>query len=561
MKYSGKSFGAICGLLAVLLLLWWIPSSPLSHSEPKSLGTIEAHPEVAHPMDLERVDENATITNQATPALEAGLLGKIEDSEGQVVISGWVEFSTPHGENGISPVERVGISDGSFTFPSSWLEGSRVVSDQFLYRSDSGIPSPIEFAGLNQGAHDLILRVGSPRQFHISVVDDQGVGIEGVEVEVFAPLPLPNYGLRTNQEGMVEGILYGSNPNAAFRATKLGYFRNHVTLDLSKQGSATIELASIYLAILLRRDWPGLNPLLGFLPGDSLNPCSHDPGLAEVRKEILRILPEPEEGFQYDLQFAYSILTAPLNGRSPRLSIAFFGEEGFRSQVETFMMALSKGIPEVFEIPIDSYPPDTVTPHEVRIELLPKTTFLAAPPLSLSLRFSAADPSGHDLILPGKLAEGTTYSFLLPKGTYRVGSSPDEYLDENPRLLTEVDIKVVENVQNRFKLFLDPDEKWITYDLVGKQSGRRIPIAALLAPQNDKPKSIWPSAGVLPRGRFIRPGSFDLWYVDHHGAEKVEDLFKTLEEGLFWPSPVTANGLWLIPLDIPESHPESFTSG
>ncbi|PCJ51640.1 MAG: hypothetical protein COA70_13880 [Planctomycetota bacterium] len=490
--------------------------------------------------------------------------------QGAAVEEGWIDFAPNHviysdiGALGKEVATRVAITSGDFKFPSWWIEDGDLMSASFLVLDPNGIPSQVLKAELNIDL-DLLLVVGKGRSFSCLVQDIEGDPVSGAFVQVFAPYPLEELGGFADSNGVLNGTVYGASSKLGFRAFADGFAWSSSAVDIEQEPTFVIELQPIYAAVFLVRDWVGINLIWGLIPGDLAHNCSRWPGMRYIRERIVRDLPAPPAGSRYEVRLAK--IDSPLGTTIPTTSLGFWGNSfDTMRAVKAAMVKVTDGTPEVVVVESKAYPKNILPSLPVDITIEPQTAFLAEAPMEISLPF-VGKKNEHNVIRVGKKISGTTYQFFLPEGEYEVTVGNGELLDSDkyteslPRFLANETIEVTFSNNRKQVVNLHPGERYIRFDVRFAGVNRTTNIAVELAPNDGVARTIWPSLGTLPQPRFIRPGTFNLHYINRHQPSNIADMFQILVGDLIWPSPVKLDGTWIIDIQKEILEPESYTAG
>lgn len=565
-----RTVGVFLGILVVLFLILEYQPSEQPEIQPGS------YPSANESSILDRVvlsrAPNIDGTIQETSTDSSWLTGLIKMETGERIQAGSIDFAPPadiQSAVDLPPAAKVTTAEitlGEFTFPSWWLEEGIPAPEAFLLITAGGIPSQVNF--IQEGDEvDIILTVGKGRSFALTVTDLDGQPVPDAFVQIFSPGPLEGLGGSTDAEGKLAGTVFGASSNLGLRVHADGYMWNSKVVDLDHESEFNVRIMPIYAAVILRRDWASYNFQWDRAPGNRLSECSRHPSLSDLSQRIVENFEPAPLGYIYDVQLAY--LRESVAGDIPTLRLSVRGPKGRRALIVE-MTRVSEGLPGISTVPEEAYPDDMPQHVPVLVTLEPKSAFLAKPPTSIRLlvvAFEEERGGGEGIAITGALVSGTTYQFFLPQGRYLVGGTEKSRLDDIkyqpllPRFLEGSELHVADNLNSRATVFLHPDERFVRYDLQFAGSGRPITMAATLVPDDGQKRMNWPIIEPWPRPAFIRPGPFDVWFIDRSLGRQGLNPSQVIAGGLLWPSPVTANGIWHISVTRKELSAFSFTSG
>ncbi len=245
----------------------------------------------------------------------------------------------------------------------------------------------------------------------------------------------------------------------------------------------------------------------------------------------------------------------------PTIEIEFM-RNGVRSpRFELTAVPAPDGIPTPPVIP-DSFYESFEPSYPVNVTLLPESAFPGDHP---KLLFVPLAFQGHDTGKAARLdeVEEGRYLTFLPNRDYEVLSGTKDdgpiavrwVLADSPIFLPGSRLRGNPNTTAQAAVSLAPGESYVTVD-VRDEYGRPFYFGAFLAPSDGRERHAGVSYDSLPRGRFIRPGHWDLWIKDRASflQNPQAPLHRIIVHDLIWPSPMTPDGRWVI--RIP---PGSFT--
>ncbi len=563
MSSKRNLLGIALGLLLVLLLVF-LNRSERAPERVRSGGT-DRDP------GLEQ-SENATDagsptisrqeTSLATPAGQVLRLGRVEDPDGTIVANGTVSFAGPREEG--APAFVV-LDQGTFEIPQGWSITSPRPT-MFQLEANPGCPSRIET--VTPVPDGLVLKVGPRRPLRVFVRDLAGAPIAGASVQVFAPLPYRGKTALTDAAGLADLEIYSTDPRIGLRATAAGYERQSEAFDASTTEEAILELSRLFGAAIEIRDWPNLLSMAGIMPGDAVS-YVRNPTEASFKAAMKATYPESETGY-----LTINVLVSEKRRwlASPpiyQLDLAPRGGSGLFDRVlEMELLPLQGQLPVPFRLDESLYP-DLAPVHPFSIRLLPREAFLADPPEHIRVRFMEEQNPKEIWNLQGKRRGFSDYQFSLPAGRYFASSMADEFADEGSSLFkfeayevgspqfARPSLVVVAAVEHApVEMFLAADERYTLVDLRDEWN-RESSIGARLAPA-DGPRIFAPNSETFPYGRFIRPGIYNLWFVDY--SVTAPPWHKMLLENLIWPSPTTSDGRWVLQIPVDRFPAAAFAS-
>lgn len=533
-----RLLGIALGLLVVFLLL-------LANLPPEGETSVlqPTRPPTSPPVPSGKMSRESAPTGSTQPTgSDVQLLhGVVRTRRGEAVEDGLVlHFGAHDREIGIETPVR----ESAFSIPAAW-EVSNPSPAEFEFRTLDRCPAPILGAAWRE--ETLVLEVGEPRRLEVVVQDLSGQAIAEAEIQVFAPLPYREERLRADSDGRITVRTYSEDPRVAFRVTASGYEQSALSVNTSTTDEHLVQLSRLFgIGVVMKRS-PALLDMGGVLPGDGVRSVvgALYRGIESRMRETHAALGEDE------LLFVSLVAETRWLDDPPVLQLSLAprrrGVEFVRA-LNVELQALRDGLPAVVRVPDSAYP-ETEAVHEAVVRIGPRQAFLAAPPPSLFLRFVRSGVQEDPWDLRGTLVSDASYRFLLPEGDYELQAVVDDfdvYELAHPRLLPGTRLRVQSDSRNSAEVLLAPDERFVLIDCLDPV-GRDSSIGALLAPADGKPRRFSPNSDEMPYGRFVRPGRWDLWFMNFDSL-KPERLL----EGLSWPAETTTDGRWI--LRIPKDH-------
>jgi len=444
------------------------------------------------------------------------------------------------------------ITEGFFSIPGGWKLDSPK-PESFEYRTLDGCPSRVLECFWSGDL--LTLTVGPPRELELHVHDLIGSPVAEAEIQVFASLPYRGNLMKTNSEGVAVVSTYSNDPTISVRVTAAGYDRLAMSANTQVTARLDIPLRRLFGVGIVHRPSPMIQDMGGVSPGDGVD-YVEGPTLKAFEHAMRALAPPCKEDEQYIF-----VLVAEKRWleQPPSLGLSYAPRgrgQVFERALNVALHPLATGLPGIVRVPESAYPERSQV-HSVLVRLSPADSFLAEPPASLSLRFTRSNEAEEPWDLRGVRMADTTYRFSLPPGEFEISSRLDEwdfYEQENARILPGVKVLSREDAGGPVIVTLAPDERWVLIDL-RDPAGREVSVGALLAPSDAQGRRFSPNSELFPYGRFIRPGHYDLWFMNF-ASLKPDKLL----EGLSWPAATESGGRWILQAPVDRFPAAAFAS-
>ncbi len=529
-------------------------------------------PRAAVPLQEPTATATASGTEPAggrTPLALAGdeaatsrLKGQILAGGKPVATDGLLEVSVPDtGGTGVSRA-ALPVAEGRFEVAGPVAEtllAAGLDPNAFLYWTVSGAPSrgvALE-RRKNEGEPLLLLDVGNRYELDVLVQDLLGNPIEGAELRLAAPFtyvtdrPLP----KTDAKGRARIVFFSDLTRGRLRVSKLGYATDSVQFALDRPETArTVSLHRVLVGGIVM-DRAHYYQLSGIYPFSATGLPARDDWRPYLQKVESKLDLEAGEWVYWDV--ISEVEPAPPDSA---IRYSVLGSSGVLATFEVPLKQLTD--PTLAPVRLPELPPEeSVRNWPVVVHFQPEDAFLAGWPEVVDLRFVSREGAAVDPWMstePGLVQRGHpeapgAYRFWVPAGDYEIASEvarmDDPGLGLTPRLLPGVRFQVgPKQPSAEVTVTLPPDERYIGYRVTDHQ-GRPLNVGAQIVDGEEEELDNWvytPSPG--PWYRFIRPGRYKLCLrVKRHLLKQV------MREDLYWPAPVTGDGIWVVRL--PASDP------
>ena len=492
------------------------------------------------------------------------LEGTVRTSTGDLVPAGAVDFA-PLPSAPEPPTTRVPLAGGRFEYPSTWTESGLPDAERFLVLDPSGSPSPVLRAEEDADG-GLVLTVGRARPWTVRVTDLRDRPIPGARVMAYAGPSMRDFEVAADEQGVARGTLYTDGEVLGFLAWVPGHARTgrHVTAP-TPEANVVIALPRLFIAGAYAQARPDLTITTLFdqdesahlVTADFLDPVTraafHDlnPVFRNGRMRFFSVLRENEW-----------LESAP----TMEVSTLRVGPSGLErlKDADLAFEPLTNGVPRLEDLPEEMYEGVTTESHQVAIRVVPGDAFLAPSPDEL--RIPLRKPGdGKPFLSPAVRSPhaGNVYTLWLPEGVYEVlpgfeRSRPEGWeIGHEPHFRGGELLTSPPATDGAVSVELADGEAYVRVDFT--VHGRPTALPAYLAPADGIPRTRVAHADDLPRGRFVRPGSWDAWAFDATPEEGSIAFVAVATRGIPWPpSVLPRDGLWVVELQDLDRRPESF---
>lgn len=543
--------------LALALVLLWI-LWPAGETVQSARGSSDGERDSAHKAESGDIAPEVAEREAATPALgsdadasvpQAGIL-RYEDRESLEDGSLWIP------RTGTEPAS-LEVRGGEFAVESPDAWRSFAPPDLWFFRADGQRFKPIAVQVLDEPAeHRVVVTLPRVVETQIMVQDFHGHPIAGAQVRVHLPAQViedRQGGVCVDERGLARVLHAAADGPVRVRVAASGYATKAV---IAKENPTVVRLGRVLAGgyILDRaREPQTVRVSMAGTKGMINMPSLLDSRPLLDQLEARLTLSDTE-------YVSWAVLHEKDEWRDPPPYVLHLTDSnGETVDYDIPMMHILGGV-EPVRPNLENCRP--LTP--VFVAILPESAFLANPPATVKLRFV---PPGASLETPnspfdsdsGREAQGhlvfgseALYRFFVPEGEYGISASTGSYeqtFQRNPRILPATCSSIQHgSAASPAVVQLHPDDRYVTYCFVDR-TGLTLDLAAELVPQRLREPDAFLSAGGWPRGRFIRPGTYEALIARNAPPWGLAKLDKPVS----WPVPVTAEGCWKILVDVSQA--------
>jgi len=547
-----RLLGALLALLVLAALLVLLRDQPA--------GTVVVEPETtpvtAPPAEPLRRDELPALEEPGDGSFSL-LQGVVRTLDGAPVPAGSVRLEPRDADHPL-PVTEVAVADGRFTYPSTWTEDGLPEPERFLFVGPSGAATSEVLRVEETEDTPLVLTVGRALPWRCRVTDLAGHPIPGATVRVFTRLPYRGFETTTDQDGRAEGVCYSTDTRVGIQAIAFGYAAKRSIFAVSSSREATLELPRLFaVAWYLHPAFVSFSTATAFEPSDVFTQQAHNESYQRVWRELTSTHPVWSDTGKLFLNLYRESIWAE---EGPAFELTLLDGHSNVGVFTTVGRPILDGLPEPIVVLDDAYRsfPAFVSSTVV---FEPKSAFLCEPPDQIALPILPAGESKKRVALCYHEGDGR-YSTCLPEGSFSIlGSSSendpwssDWITGDAPRFAPGQSIPAAGQRQELLRIALADGESWTEIDVVDR-TGVPCYASFWLGPSDGKRRHMVGTDNRLPIRRFIRPGTWDLWYtpiIESPGGPRAANEGAILISALTWPPPFgLSNGRWVI--EIPRS--------